>query len=101
MPEKLDKNILDAADAAVRNAQDVRRYHRRRTQRRSSQRKTDIAVALQRLKEAMAPLKSEIGKFPYGPQTTEAEKNRQLIRKASDAIQAERRKLWKMLPKEA
>ena len=44
----------------------------------------------------MKPLRSEIGRFPYGPQTDEAEANRERIRQASDALQRERRKLWKM-----
>ena len=48
------------------------------------------------LKRAMRPLRSEIGRFPYGPQTDEAEANREEIREASTAIQRERRKLWKM-----
>jgi hypothetical protein len=44
----------------------------------------------------MGPLRSEIGRFAYGPQTTLAERNRQAIRDASDKLQRERRKLWKM-----
>jgi hypothetical protein len=96
MPEILDKNMIEAAWRAVKNAQDVRRYHRRRTTKASTQRKTDIEVALKRLREVMKPLKSEIGRFAYGPQTDQAERNRERIREASAAIQAERRKLWKM-----
>jgi hypothetical protein len=97
MPEKLPDNILESADRAIANAVRVREFHRRRTEKDSPQRKTDIVVARQRLKEAMAPIKSAIGKFPYGPQTDTAEKNRQAIRDRSLAIQSERRKLWKML----
>jgi hypothetical protein len=96
MPAKLPVDILDAADRAIENAQRVRRFHRRRTERDSVQRKTDIVVALQRLKEAMRPLRTEIGRFPYGPQTDSAEANRGAIRERSAAIQSERRKLWKM-----
>jgi hypothetical protein len=96
MPAKLPVDILDAADRAIENAQRVRRFHRRRTERDSVQRKTDIVVALQRLKEAMRPLRTEIGRFPYGPQTDSAEANREAIRERSAAIQSERRKLWKM-----
>jgi hypothetical protein len=97
MPELVPDNILEDADAAVENAIRVRRYHRRRTERKSSQRANDITVALKRLKEAMRPLRSEIGRFPYGPQTVTAEENRSAIRQRSVAIQTERRKLWKML----
>lgn len=96
MPTELPKGAIEAADAAVAFAAQVRRYHRRRTDPRSEQRRDDIARARERLREAMKPLKSEIGRFAYGPQTTLAEANRQAILKASDAIQRERRKLWKM-----
>jgi hypothetical protein len=89
-------NVIENADAAVAYAQQVRQFHARRTSRKSAQRTADINVALARLKEAMAPLKREIGRFPYGPQTSIAEANRQRIRDASCAIQTERRKLWKM-----
>jgi hypothetical protein len=44
----------------------------------------------------MKPLRSQIGKFQYGPQTTVAEENREAMRLASEAIQRERRKLWKL-----
>lgn len=96
MPSELPTDAIESADAAVAFAQQVRRFHRRRTNRSAQQRADDIALALQRLKEAMAPLRSEIGRFPYGPQTDAAEANREAIREASAAIQRERRKLWKM-----
>jgi hypothetical protein len=96
MPAELSESMMEAADAAVIFAQQVRRMHRRRTGRSSTQRKTDIDLAIFRLKEAMGPLRSEIGRFAYGPQTTLAERNRQAIRDASDKLQRERRKLWKM-----
>jgi len=101
MPAKLPKEALEAANAAVVFAQQVRKHHRRRTGRTSEQRNSDIDTALQRLKDAMAPLRSEIGRFPYGPQSDAAERNRDKIRAASDALQRERRKLWKMKTKEA
>lgn len=96
MPKVLPDKIIENADKAVAFAVQVRTFHARRTDRRSQQRNDDIEHALQRLHEAMAPLKSEIGRFAYGPQTTIAETNRQTIREASAAIQRERRKLWKL-----
>jgi hypothetical protein len=96
MPNVLPKDDIDAADAAVAFAQQVRKFHRRRTGRTDPRRKEDIALARERLREAMAPLKSEIGRFAYGPQTAIAEQNRQAIRDASARIQTERRKLSKM-----
>lgn len=81
-------------------AQQTRNYHRRRTPKNSPQREQDLRLAVERLREAMRPLKSEIGRFHYGPQTDAAEANREAIREASAALQRERRKLWKMLAKE-
>jgi hypothetical protein len=96
MPTELPKDAIENANAAVAFAQQVRKFHRRRTSRKADQRARDIEVAVQRLKDAMGPLRSEIGRFPYGPQTSIAEANRERIREASAALQRERRKLWKM-----
>lgn len=100
MPIQLPEQELQTAAAAIEFAQQVRTYHRRRTRRGSVQREQDIELALARIKEAMAPLRSIIGKFPYGPQGQTAEDNRQTIRDMSDALQRERRKLHKMKIKE-
>lgn len=96
MPAQLPKDAIDKAEAAVAFAQQVRKFHRRRTGKSTKQRTDDIEKALKRLKAAMKPLRSEIGRFPYGPQTDDAEENRQRIREASGALQVERRKLFKM-----
>lgn len=88
---------MQEAELAVANAQDVRAAHRKRTSKDDRQRQHDLTLAIKRVKRAMGPLRSEIGKFPYGPQTDQAEINRQKIREASKALQRERRKLWKML----
>lgn len=96
MPANRPTEDIEFAEAAVAYAQQVRSFHRRRTERGSKSREADIDVALDRLKAAMRPLRTHIGRFAYGPQTTTAEKNRQAIREASDAIQRERRKLWKL-----
>lgn len=96
MPKELPREAIARADAAVVFAQQTRKHHRRRTNRAAESRTRDIEAALERLREAMKPLKSEIGRFPYGPQTPSAEANRDRIREASAAIQRERRKLFKM-----
>lgn len=96
MPNELPQNVIDTAEAAAAFAAQTRRYHARRTQKNSQQRQDDIEGALGRIREAMKPLRSEIGRFPYGPQTDLAESNRERIRELSAALQAERRKLWKM-----
>lgn len=96
MPANRPTEDIEFAEAAVAYAQQVRAYHRRRTERGSKARESDIEVALDRLRAAMKPLRTHIGKFAYGPQTTVAEDNRQAIRAASEAIQIERRKLWKL-----
>ena len=97
MPAILPKEALKEAELAVRNAQEVRTFHRKRSTKGDLQRKQDLTLALRRVKAAMKPLRSHIGRFPYGPQTDTAEKNRESIREASAALQRERRKLWKML----
>jgi hypothetical protein len=97
MPQVLPEKLLRRAQQAVENAQRVRKVHRRRSTKGSEQREADLRLALERLRDAMKPLRSEIGRFPYGPSTPEAERNRERIYEASRAIQAERRKLWKML----
>jgi hypothetical protein len=96
MPANLPAGAIETAEAAVVFAQQVRAVHRRRTDKSSKQRADDIEMALTRLRDAMGPLRTEIGRFPYGPQTDAAERNRQKIRNASEAIQKERRKLFKM-----
>lgn len=100
MPSELPRDAIESAEAAVAFAQQVRKFHRRRTDRGAEQRRRDIEVAIERLRTAMVPLRAEIGRFPYGPQTTVAENNRNKIRAASDSLQRERRKLWKMRDKE-
>lgn len=97
----MTEELLSRATDAVAYAQSVRKLHRRRTNKTSAQRTTDIQIALDRLREAMDPIRSEIGRFPYGAQTEVAEQRRQAIRQASQAIQRERRKLWKMVPRAA
>ena len=99
MPSNLPEKQIEDAEAAVAFARQVRGFHARRTDRRSIQRAADITVALARLRDAMKPLRSEIGRFPYGPDTAVAEENRERIRSASEEIQRERRKLWKMQDK--
>ena len=99
MPRLLPVKQIEDAEAAVAYAQNVRSYHRRRSPRNSRQRVHDVNLAIERLASAMRPLRSEIGRFPYGPQTDIAEQNREKIRETAAAIKRERIKLWKMLPK--
>ncbi len=96
VPAELHRNLIDDAEAAIAFAQQVRAYHRRRTATDSERRLYDIALARERLRDAMKPLRSEIGRFHFGPQTTIAERNRDVIRDVSQRIGAERRKLTKM-----
>lgn len=96
MPTIRPEKELQTAEVAVRHAQAVRIRHRKRTERKSPQRAKDLDIALDRLREAMKPLRTEIARFPYGPQTDVADTNRGEIRKMSAAVQKERQKLWKM-----
>jgi type VI protein secretion system component VasF len=99
MPATLPEKEMDRADRAVKNAQRVREYHRRRTPRDAKQRVHDVDMALKRIREAMGPLRSIRGRFPYGPQTTAAEENRRQIVAVMEQLKKERMKLWKMKPK--
>lgn len=49
------------------------------------------------LKEAMRPLRSRIGRFPTQSQSQASEAIRAPVYGASLRLQAERRKLWKLL----
>lgn len=98
LPGMPDSNSIDFAEAqaAVKNGERVRAHHRKRSERGSQQRSDDIKLALARIQDAMKPVRSEIGRFPHGPQTDAAEERRKLIRAVSQQLQRERRKLWKM-----
>lgn len=96
MPSVLPADDIRRAFIAVDYARQVRRVNRRRTQKGDPQRESDLDLALERLQAAMVPIRRHVGKFPYGPEGDEASENRASIREASQAMQAERRKLWKM-----
>lgn len=96
MPYEPPPNLIERAQAAIDYAQSVRRVHRRRTPKGNEQREADIRVAMDRLREAIKPIRVEIGRFPYGPKGPESEAERARVREASKEIQSERRKLWKM-----
>jgi hypothetical protein len=99
VPHQLPTEALKEAHAAVVFARQMRRYYARQD-RDPERRAADLKKAMDRVREAMRPIRGEIGRFPYGPQTTRAEANREEIRKASEALQRERRKLWKMTKKD-
>lgn len=92
----MPQSDLERAALAVENAQGVRKFHRRRSEPGTNQRERDIAVALERIKEAMRPLRSEIARFPYRPNAVITDAEKQRLRDASKALQTERRKLHKM-----
>lgn len=89
--------FLTEADLAVQAAQEVRAFHRKRSARDDQQRQDDLTLALDRVKMAMKPLRSEIGRFPKQPPSATILARQSRIREASLALQRERRKLWKML----
>lgn len=101
-PRELDQ-VLRAAEAAVSHAQDVRKTYAKRTGRGDRRRQTDIQLALNRLKTKMKPIRSELARLPYGIKLyanvqgpLDLKSQQRQLRAASDAIQRERRKLWKM-----
>jgi hypothetical protein len=96
MPEPDLDTILLGAAAAVSYAQDVRAHHRKRTKRGASQREADLWIARNRLREAMEPVRSVIGRAQFDLMSATKAKQIEKARQASRDLQRERRKLWKM-----
>lgn len=90
---------LTEANAAVSHAQSTRRLHARRTKKGTQQRETDLKIAVERVREAMKPLRRAIARLPYDDTPAE---HAARMRSASARLQRERRKLWKLAqpPKE-
>lgn len=81
---------------AVRHARDVRKFHARRTVKGNKQREEDLMAARKRLQMAMEPLRSWRGGAHFRPSTTNYANLEDDIIEASEAIQGERRRIWKM-----
>lgn len=90
------KAILSGAEVAVRSAQEVRSFHRKRTSPGDRTREIDIRAATDAIRRAMAPIRSNLGRAAYEPSTAIIEAQLEQLREASQALQAERRKLWKL-----
>lgn len=90
--ERSNAELIEAADKAVQHAQSVRKAHARKSKRGSKQRETDINIAVERIRTAMRPIRRKIARLPYGSSSMVAED----LRGASQGLQRERRKLWKM-----
>src|ERR1044072_2687253 len=95
MVVSLDEALREAR-LAVEAAREVRAHHRKRTERGNQQREDDLRLALERVKNAMKPLRSEIGRFSREAKTAAVLDRQEKIRAASASLQRERRKLWKM-----
>ena len=96
MASRLTDDEVANAEAAIKHAQSVRRLHRRTTDRANRARQNDIKVALQRLKSTMSPIRRYLSSCYYGPQTAVTMLRKDQISQLSKAMQAERRKLFKM-----
>ena len=88
---------LKEAELAAEAARECREFHRKRTEKGDRQREADLNMAMERVRAAMKPLRSEIGRFPSQSRTATVEARQNRIRAASRQLQSERRKLWKML----
>jgi hypothetical protein len=86
------EKLLSDADQAVEFAQSVRKRWAKKSSRESPQRIADIKVASDGLRRAMKPIRSRIARTSHGSRSEPAES----LRAASQRIQTERRKLWKM-----
>lgn len=89
------EDIIKTATSAVKHAQGVRAMHGRNSKRGTPQREADLSIAVERLREAMRPIRRRAGRSPY----TRGSEGAESLRAASEAIQRERRKLWKMKQK--
>lgn len=87
---------LREAYLAAEGGREVRAHHRKRTMRGDQQREEDIRMALERIRAAMKPLRSALGKFPWQSPSSSIKEKQQKVLEASVALQRERRKLWKM-----
>lgn len=95
MEELHVQEMVERAVFATQHARQVRELHAKRTTKGSKNRETDIQASLDRLRGAMRPIRSALGrqKAPYDDRGVE---HRALLLDVSDAMQRERRKLWKM-----
>lgn len=91
------ERMVAEARAAAEYACGVRELHRRRSKKNNSERQEDIRVALERIQAAMKPIHAKRISDSYRRQTATAQQNREPLRSASQAMQRERRKLWKMM----
>lgn len=89
------QSMIENAEAAVKHAQEIRAYHRKRSKPGDKQRDVDIRHALTKVRAAMRPIRSQLGRAPYDNSADAAERRVEL-RAISEKLQAERRKLWKL-----
>jgi len=85
---------IDHAKEAVERSAALRRRLRRRTKTADKNRQTLLNVEHDHLKDAMAPLRSVLGKLAFVSITAKQEHR---LRTTSKLIQAERQKVRKML----
>jgi hypothetical protein len=88
-------SMLDEAARAVQYARGIRDHHAKRNKRGSRQREIDIQLGLERLAAAMKPVRRSIARLPYEKAQFDVDE----LRAASQSLQVERRKLWKMKAK--
>lgn len=86
------EEVIEEARRAAEHGRAVREFHAKRNKRGSRQRETDIRLALERLRDAMRPVRRYIARLPYESAGIDVE----ALREASERLQKERRKLWKM-----
>lgn len=87
--------MVEESARAIEYARGIRTNHAKRNKRGSRQREIDIQLGLERLAAAMKPIRRTIARLPYEKAQFDVEE----LRGTSKALQAERRKLWKMKAK--
>lgn len=96
MDDEAIQELITAATKAADYAEGVRAMHRKRSMRGNRQRELDLSLALNRLARAMRPIRSELARAPYGKPGCVTPLQRKGLAEASQIVQRERRKLWKM-----
>lgn len=88
--------MIERAEVAIKNAQDVRGYHRKRTRIGHAQRNTDISHAMTKIRFAMLSIRSALGRVPYRAINETSRREAAELADVSRRLQIERRKLWKL-----
>jgi hypothetical protein len=87
------RKAVDHARKVTRDCEAARSHLRRRTRPGEENREARLALYITALHDAMAPIRSQIGKIPYG---SVAPRDEVILRDVSKRLKYERKQLRKM-----